>query len=64
MEACILHLLELLELLVVFFIVEGILDRLNRLVALEQAIDHLILWVLDGILANVQMLQVLIRSLR
>ena len=62
-QILLLELAELVVLLDVLFVVEGVLDVENRVVVLQQTEKKLVLLVLDRVVADVEMDQVLILSL-
>ena len=53
----------MLELIGVFLVVEGVLDVEQSLVVLEEAEEDLVLGVLDGVISDIERLQVLILCL-
>ena len=53
-KADFLKLLELFELLLIFFFIQGVFDTFNTLITVEKTVEHLILRVLNRIVPNIE----------
>ena len=62
-ETLVLHLLKLFERMYIFLVIECILYLKQAVIILQETEKNLILWVLNRVISDVQILQVLVLSL-
>ena len=62
-ETLVLHLLKLFKRMYIFLVIKCVLYLEQAVIVLQETEKHLILWVLNRVISDVQILQVLVLSL-